>query len=350
MTIEIGDHWDLTAPFAIHPNAFVSETDPADDPANNVGPLKEWVEILETSDGFDVVARWIRNLDNDAWVVSLAGGSGPTGPTGPAGSNGATGPTGPAGSAGATGPTGPAGAAGATGPTGPSAGSFTPANLTSLYCWLDANAEAFADNDPVGTWTDQSGNGKSVTQSTSGSKPTFKTNIINGKPALRFDGTDDVLNWATNALTGLTAAELFIVLKVDADPAAGATTSGIWTLGSHGGANTDAYPFTDSIIYDGAMSTVRKTTGNPTAVLTNPHIYNIVSMSGEWTSRINEAVHFTTATNTVGFASAAMIGLSIASNFLKGYVAEFILCSAKLTNFKRSQVGDYLATKYGLTF
>src|SRR5215470_2347179 len=42
-----------------------------------------------------------------------------SGPTGPAGADGATGLQGPAGAEGATGPQGPAGAAGATGPAGP---------------------------------------------------------------------------------------------------------------------------------------------------------------------------------------------------------------------------------------
>jgi collagen type VII alpha len=45
--------------------------------------------------------------------------TGPQGPAGPAGANGATGPQGPAGATGATGPQGPAGATGATGAQGP---------------------------------------------------------------------------------------------------------------------------------------------------------------------------------------------------------------------------------------
>jgi hypothetical protein len=62
---------------------------------------------------------------NGSWPegVNLSGGTGATGPAGPAGSNGATGPAGPAGSNGATGP------AGATGATGAAGGS----SITELF-------------------------------------------------------------------------------------------------------------------------------------------------------------------------------------------------------------------------
>ena len=41
------------------------------------------------------------------------------------------------------------------------------------------------DGDPVSTWVDSSGNGHSATQ-TGTARPTFKTNILNGKPVVRF--------------------------------------------------------------------------------------------------------------------------------------------------------------------
>lgn len=56
--------------------------------------------------------------------------------------------------------------------------------------WLDANQESFANDDPVGQFTDRSGNGNHFTSSGT-ARPTFKTNRINGRPSVLADGVDD---------------------------------------------------------------------------------------------------------------------------------------------------------------
>lgn len=62
--------------------------------------------------------------------------------------------------------------------------------------WLKADNGPDDPNNgqPVSTWADQSGNGIDFSQSTSGKKPIFRTNRINGKPAVEFDGSDDFLS------------------------------------------------------------------------------------------------------------------------------------------------------------
>lgn len=56
--------------------------------------------------------------------------------------------------------------------------------------WLDASQESFFNNDPVGQFTDRSGNGNHFTSSAS-ARPTFKTNRINGLSTVQADGVDD---------------------------------------------------------------------------------------------------------------------------------------------------------------
>ena len=68
-------------------------------------------------------------------------------------------------------------------------GSFSPPVANPLI-WLDANQEAYANNDPVGQFTDWSGNGNHFTAS-GAARPTFKTNRINSRPAVQADGVDD---------------------------------------------------------------------------------------------------------------------------------------------------------------
>jgi hypothetical protein len=74
--------------------------------------------------------------------------------------------------------------------------------------WLDANQETFANNDPVGQFTDWSGNGNHFTASGT-ARPTFKTNRINSRPAVQADGVDDGLLLAS--LAAQTAWSLFLV-------------------------------------------------------------------------------------------------------------------------------------------
>ena len=64
---------------------------------------------------------------------------------------------------------------------------FSPSDISGLKVWLKADVGAgSSNNDPVGTWSDQSGGGHDFTQSNGSNKPTFKTNIRNGLPVVRF--------------------------------------------------------------------------------------------------------------------------------------------------------------------
>ena len=56
-----------------------------------------------------------------------------------------------------------------------------------LVMWLDASSLSLSNNDPVSVWGDVSGNANDATQPTATNQPLFKTNQINGKPAIIFD-------------------------------------------------------------------------------------------------------------------------------------------------------------------
>ena len=89
---------------------------------------------------------------------------------------------------------------------------FLPTQITGLQLWLAADRGlSLSDGDPVGTWPDQSGNGNDAAQATAAKKPTYKVNIVNGKPVVRGDGTDDYL--ATSAFaSALTQPNTILVV------------------------------------------------------------------------------------------------------------------------------------------
>ncbi len=63
---------------------------------------------------------------------------------------------------------------------------FTPADVGNLELWLEADSLALTDGASVASWTDLSGNGFNATQGVGGLQPTHRTNLFNGKPAIRF--------------------------------------------------------------------------------------------------------------------------------------------------------------------
>jgi len=71
-------------------------------------------------------------------------------------------------------------------PSGP----LLPSDLSNLVRWYKADSFALADGTPIGgggnTWIDQSASGVNAAQATAGNRPVFKTNIVNGKPVIRF--------------------------------------------------------------------------------------------------------------------------------------------------------------------
>lgn len=88
--------------------------------------------------------------------------------------------------------------------------SFKPTDISGLKLWLDASQiTGKNDGDSISSWNDFSGNSNHATQSTGSLQPLYKTGIKNGKPAVLFDGVDDILATGTGLAGG--AKTIFVV-------------------------------------------------------------------------------------------------------------------------------------------
>ncbi|RMG96173.1 MAG: hypothetical protein D6706_10620, partial [Chloroflexi bacterium] len=107
-------------------------------------------------------------------------------------------------------------------------GAFSPADIPGLQLWLRADAgvwqdsvggtPAVNDGDVVGAWEDQSGNGNHATQATTTNKPIYWTNVVNGKPVVRFDGVDDDLALSSSTIMNFERIDtwtFFFVVKLN---------------------------------------------------------------------------------------------------------------------------------------
>lgn len=88
-----------------------------------------------------------------------------------------------------------------------------PADFPNMEFWWKADSFALADGTAVGgagvEWQDQSANNRDGTQGTAAARPTFRTNIFGSMPSIRFDGSDDALEFPV-ATFGTNTALTFI--------------------------------------------------------------------------------------------------------------------------------------------
>lgn len=104
--------------------------------------------------------------------------------------------------------------------------------------WLDANASTsftYSSSNVISQWSDLSGNNRNATQSTVANQPTLVSNVMNGKPVVRFDATNDGIGWSEYNPGG--DRSIFIVFR----NASTITSSGSFGLISSSGANFPMY-------------------------------------------------------------------------------------------------------------
>jgi hypothetical protein len=226
----------------------------------------------------------------------------------------------------------------------------TPAIIPGLITWLDAtdpsgNGTQPSDGTAIVTWVDKSGRGYSPTQGTGANQPLFKTNILNGKPVIRFDGSNDQLTKTSYYDVGLFS--LFIVCTY------GGTNQSSYSIsnGSLGTGMATSYVSPNLISrYVQGTSTakdVNESISTPTgfhlwdcyADGTNYYLYDNGVSQGSIAATIN--------TNTINRLDIA--GNVAGSFILNGDIAEFIVYNYALASGDQILIRKYLANKWGIS-
>jgi hypothetical protein len=224
--------------------------------------------------------------------------------------------------------------------------SFSPADIAGLSLWLKADAiTGKADGDALSQWDDSSGQANHVTQATGAARPTYRTNVLNGKPVVRFDGADDVLS--KNPFN--TASGLYSIFVVAKGSGVGFQSPVDWDTGS---------PRICQFRYNGAASfeaIVFSATGNSTdtepVTATAFSVIALIRRAAEAQVYVNGASNGATArtgTPNAGLTSVLCIGARGTGLFLNGDVAEVAIYEGALSDADRGRVRSYLGTKYGI--
>ena len=225
--------------------------------------------------------------------------------------------------------------------------------ISSGPLWQDAGVTpAINDGDVVGRWEDIAANADHVNQANAGNKPTLQSgaaDLLNGQPVVRSDGIDDYLQGAyTN---GGALAQPFVVFAVVQmrNWAANRAASCRFLDGDDGvnrmivGSQHVSVP-DDWVVYAGAALSGGATDGNA----------NI------WTVLFNGAtgqvwINGTSIAGPGNVGAHNADGLTIlahndGSSPWDGDIAEVIIYDANLSDADKNQVGQYLATRYALSY
>ncbi|PTY01422.1 hypothetical protein DB347_25470, partial [Opitutaceae bacterium EW11] len=217
---------------------------------------------------------------------------------------------------------------------------------SGLRLWL--RADSLSGAGPISVWADQSGQGNDATQVVGASRPVLVESVLNGRPVVRFDGSDDYLNLPdfmnANTAKGQTTAaagDAFVVWKADQNSDGSSRANGMWNIGGD-----DIYTWTDGQLYEGFGTVTRYSTGVPVQPVNRYHMYNVSAQPGNWINRINGQTQYHNAANTVGWSNAPTLGRINRPPL--GDIAEIIIYDRILTDIEREAVGRYLGCKYAL--
>lgn len=214
------------------------------------------------------------------------------------------------------------------------------------------------DGDSIALWPDASGNGNDATQSTEINRPIYKTSIKNGKPVVRFDGSNDFMLAPS---LGLGSASLFVVAKQDLVKTSGAhalistrpnTTYMELYLGS------SASPEVGQVVAQiSTGSFVGNRNGSPSTSWSLVEAIfkgdSTPSIRAGINGSLSEGIDFGSlpssySINGTSNFTIGQLGGIIAGYYFDGDIAEIVVYSRALSDSERQDVEAYLTAKYAL--
>lgn len=229
---------------------------------------------------------------------------------------------------------------------------FSPSDLANLQLWLKADAiTGLNDGDEVATWADSGPGGRDAT-AVATARATYQTNELNGKPILRFDGSNDTFTIASFPLKHTFTA--FIVQKAAAagmileHSANAGLAPGFWI-----------YATTNESI--NARNAAGDRSGwNLSAGWAATSAWQVITCRSDgthanhdlWLGDDAQSLTDTVMAADMGSAEVTdtlyICGRGSASLFHPADVAEIIIYNAALATADRQSVIDYLQAKYAL--
>jgi hypothetical protein len=218
--------------------------------------------------------------------------------------------------------------------------------LSKLKLWLKADVGVSGSS--VSEWTDQSGSGNNAAQASSGSQPLLQTDVLNGKPVIRFDGTNDYLQTAVIPSFNTDVFTWFMVLQ-------STSTTQIYMRSRY---ETNAIQWgsytQNSLFQSHARDIAGAFKGSQNAWNPSFNIISAIWNSGDSVTQYLNGVDSVTAMGAdvvPGGHEFTRIGANSSGTpdgFMDGDMAEIIVFTTDLNTTQRILIENHLSAKYGI--
>ena len=209
--------------------------------------------------------------------------------------------------------------------------------LARYYSGDVVSGDEPADDTDVSTWQDLGGSGYDITQGNSSKQPSYNTNIINGRPAIYWDGSDDVLSntsaWTPDAVPNT------VVMVYSTE-----SGSNYYFDGELGERNTLFVDGSDIEMFAGSQYD----TGFNLTTSGWHYAFFIFDSTSSY-ARIDGVDGSTGDSGTQTFGNEFWLGSRYSdNNFFKGYIAEVLVYDSALDSGEISSLESYITDHYNL--
>jgi len=238
--------------------------------------------------------------------------------------------------------------------------SWSPLKLSGCVLYLDSSMGVTLSSGYVSQWADQSGNGRHASQSTAAYRPLYVTNVLNGRPALRFDGSDDYLTFNASGMPSGSSPRtaIFVVKRTDTSRRGDVFSyRDTDTLYHAWGVTLDSGVLGDNDIFgnywgvsigQGGIADTNPMIISTTLPSTNVYSTRLWKNGTELTKSYHGNVDGTAATGTSQASIGVTTGL-ISDTAFKGDILFFAIYNRALSDAERQKVERWLGARYGIT-
>jgi hypothetical protein len=249
----------------------------------------------------------------------------------------------------------------------PRATGFNPKSIAGLVGWWDAadlstlkqnsneTTSVSATNDPIGFWKDKSSSGNNIIQATANNRPVYDSAGTNGKPAVLFDGLNDVLRRTPSATIGSNAVTAISVYSVR-----NATTYSPppIMLGSGGSPRPfDRYhDGTNNLVFAGSSFAIAsfniRTQTTPFVygvIVTKDGVSSGVHTFAEYANNVLYGPYSVTSTYSTASQVISVGARADSATLMDGWVSEMLLIDGAVSASVFAAATKYLASKWGVS-
>jgi len=224
---------------------------------------------------------------------------------------------------------------------------WTPAEITTAL-WFDAaDSSTITIATGVSQWDDKSGNGRNATQATGANQPSVISAALNGKNVIRFDGSNDTLNY-DGTFFASTSYTIHAVVTRRSNK-----SSNFFMGGTDNNTNKNlliGWENNTTFRFAQYSNDIDASVSGYTTPITDLWGLGLNTSVGRYIFRNGTSANTNATTTALISYTGALLGAFMSvSSYYNGDIAEIVATTSVLSTEDRQKMEGYLAHKWGLT-